>query len=200
MRRRSAFFVSVVLAALAGCAGVLGLEDRHLDTATASDGGGDEIVGDEATPLDAPGIMDAAVDVLPDSPCASSVSVYDFDTVVGGRGYVIDPNDAPSTKTQRAFGLIDPRFPLMYSASTLFHALRNDAGDYLVSYRDAESGYTPFEDLANIGNDTEAGTPPPPVRSIVRYVNDAGTAHRFARDGEPTDGWQSDNHVWWVCP
>jgi hypothetical protein len=149
--------------------------------------------------LDASTPTDAAVDVLPDSPCASSISVYEFDTDVGGRGYVINRDDAPQGKTtKRAFGLLDPRFPVRYTQ--VFYALRNDAGDYLVSSKVNEAtGYVKFEDLANIGDDDEAGAPPT-IRIIERFLNDAGTAHRFARDGESQDGWSSDNHLWWVCP
>lgn len=201
MRRRPAFFVSVTLAALVGCAGVLGLEDRHLESGDLGSEAGEDVVSNEAiAPLDSSTITDAASDVLPDSPCGSSVSVYWFATDVGGRGYVIDRNDAPMNKTtKRAFGLLDPRFPLKSSA--LFYALRNDGGDYLVSPKDAESDYIEFEQLANIGDDEESGPPPPPpARPIVRYMNDAGTAHRFGADGDNEDGWQTDNHVWWVCP
>lgn len=197
-RRRAAFIVTAALVATAGCASVLGLEDRHLEGATGADGGGD-VVGGDAAMHDGAVLTDAAVDVVSDSPCGSSISVYEFDTDVGGRGYVVNRDDAPQGKTtKRAFGLLDPRFPLRYSQ--VFHALRNDAGDYLVSSRvDEATGYVKFEDLANIGDDDEAGAPPP-IRIIERFLDEAGTAHRFARAGESQDGWVSDNHLWWVCP
>lgn len=191
-RRRAAFFVTAALVSSAGCASVLGLEDRHLEANSDPESG----VAESSI------VPDASADTSPSQPCAvPGPPVFAFRNDAGSYAYVTD--DAGSglypgfVFEGRVFALV-PITP--GSGATVFYlAGQPTNADYLVTpHPEGEETYAPIYELPGILVGQREGT-----RPIVRGLFDGGpTKHRLFLNfdaGDDTTNWTPE-HVWYVCP